>query len=1122
MYIDKKALDLLRRQSKKLYELSTTMDTWQQSKYGSQLRFCDSATLVDARKMWKFYSTEQKGAEVSRLIRRFEVALEKTKSMTADRGANSGTYIVTGIRSAIPAHTGALEDLSNLSKHYWKYKSTELNASIRASAKHPNPAFLTLEDEGTLHYGTDPLLGFHLATAYAPLRPDDPLFNQLKGLPQLERVVAVARMEFYEWIASYRQHIADIRVRFFIGDAVSFAHTLQHKRITKASTANWYRNQYHLEPLVLDGPDYASGVAPLEFDVIDTSNLCDHIGSLILLVAASPLLRNHISSVLYTEIIVKHHKTYREALDNMLCGHVPTLSTLFGLFPVEYWTNTSSLSFGDEMLPGALLDETTKNPIVGAQGRQMFLRTCWKRPVFIDVSSGPGTELPRIRFNANQLAHVLYQVYVNMFINEDYVLKLSNISLESIRKSSLVWYHRASFASFLRLVQTRVTCDWDTVMDDLIVLIENRPNAPMGMNYIQELYVYLHMLGVFSSQILKKWYDRGERNVSWMFAPIVPRITPIGEIWGDLRDWKTIPPVVCVTLKVPRKKLSVFTDMSPSTLGSPNVHCVVQSSRSTWQNLFPACQLAFGDISTSGEAHDDSFAVSVADDGAGWKGNSALIVSFYAPAYFLLLEPREATVAFGIHGSPVTTSMFLPKLGMAMNVYETTLANSAAVYITRYAPNQTGFPVAPGFHQTTPASPVKIGADFSLTASVNQETGHIATFTGRLDIKSDDYKSVLAAGCRVQKSVLSPCQVAIQLGQSAPLTTCFPVFTVEATQKTRIARKSSYVEVIAQVADSSEWAKDPYYMYPVHLQDGKPTNWNMPYLDLQRCPIIDTDQRSNLNWLLPHLSLAMSARERALRENDRLPRSDGERLRLDFKESLFSTLVQSAGLQGHVRQAYGLHIAGSGGGIHILVLPSNLRLDLANRTAVLDCAVLPLHKAIMPELRHFLAALPRSSQGLCQIHANDAELRLWKHLLPAYVERCRRTWTHREDCGYARTGKIPLTVEPAQPFLCACGNGKFPPNFLRNVAHWDIASRHAVRAAISPAFWAPFADDVYLPEIGGSRPPHQPCHDGCAACGKTKTEDGAGLLKCARCMEVKYCSRECQRSDWKAHKAVCK
>lgn len=38
----------------------------------------------------------------------------------------------------------------------------------------------------------------------------------------------------------------------------------------------------------------------------------------------------------------------------------------------------------------------------------------------------------------------------------------------------------------------------------------------------------------------------------------------------------------------------------------------------------------------------------------------------------------------------------------------------------------------------------------------------------------------------------------------------------------------------------------------------------------------------------------------------------------------------------------------------------------------------------------------------------------------------------------------------------------------------------------------------------------------CEICGKS--ED---IKRCAKCKVVAYCSRECQKSDWKKHKKIC-
>jgi hypothetical protein len=42
----------------------------------------------------------------------------------------------------------------------------------------------------------------------------------------------------------------------------------------------------------------------------------------------------------------------------------------------------------------------------------------------------------------------------------------------------------------------------------------------------------------------------------------------------------------------------------------------------------------------------------------------------------------------------------------------------------------------------------------------------------------------------------------------------------------------------------------------------------------------------------------------------------------------------------------------------------------------------------------------------------------------------------------------------------------------------------------------------------------------CKRCGKTSTI-GAGGGQCAKCKSVFYCSRDCQKEDWKRHKKEC-
>ncbi|KAF9178119.1 hypothetical protein BGZ51_008097 [Haplosporangium sp. Z 767] len=43
----------------------------------------------------------------------------------------------------------------------------------------------------------------------------------------------------------------------------------------------------------------------------------------------------------------------------------------------------------------------------------------------------------------------------------------------------------------------------------------------------------------------------------------------------------------------------------------------------------------------------------------------------------------------------------------------------------------------------------------------------------------------------------------------------------------------------------------------------------------------------------------------------------------------------------------------------------------------------------------------------------------------------------------------------------------------------------------------------------------------CSHCGKTRSESESPFKRCAKCRSIVYCTRECQKNDWKVHKKVC-
>ncbi|OQV09597.1 hypothetical protein CLAIMM_13704 [Cladophialophora immunda] len=950
--LDSNALELLGTQATKLHELAASMQSWHGGQYGRKFRFCDEGTLTKVRNIWDTYRfTRLNRDDRERFLERSKAAMQRAMESRAYHLGGTSS-VISGLRSAAPASTGAIHDAPKLHQHYWDHGSTDREGNDSRRTDTPNPMFVT--DRSTLHYGTDPLLGFHLATAYTPLTEQSPFHSEaMTHDSSCFRVVEAAQLQFRSWARSLRQYpVSCLTIRFFAGDAISFLYALQQKKITRSErAAGVYRDPYHAEPLVLDGEEYTDSTrAPLTFGVIDTSNLIDHVGALNLLVAATPLLDEGRSASLYTESLVKQEKTHTAYIDNLLKGHFPTISTLLGLFPVEYWTNASASSaMGDLMMDSSFIgagDDIRRG--------QMHVRLTWKQiiPEQTSASASPAGKGRLLRVDESGCARILHDVYLHMFQHENMQRLFSDINVHTISNSSLPRYHRGSYALFLRFVRSRVAADWDKVMDHLLRLIETDSSLLMGMNYIQELYLYLHIFKVYS--------------VGTFSGPVKQPSTAVTK---GLESWNGIPPVICVTLKVPRERLRAITSLKPAEIGTPIVHCVIQSSPASrsrrWQNIFSAVQLSFGDISTTGERHSDAFSLHIVDDGLKWNGSSALFVSFRAPTWMLLIEPRTASIAFGIQSTPQSSRTFTKLLGVEMNIYKTNLGDEENVFMTQDPPNQpeSASLCALPNGDSGDSPPQGQVARTVITANVNSNAPRIAALTGRLELLSEDVKAAMKSGSKVECVQVSPCTVIATGLMASPIILEFPSPVLDSRSKIRIARKSSYVEVEAPLASGADWKCFPSFIHPIYPTPGPPVVWNTPYTNLECLPTINTSRKKGIQWLVTHSSCMFSSTERELRDTPMLADRDKD-VRVRFKDSLFSLLMHFSGLQGEQAQLFGLNDP-TGGGIHILIFVASLKLDIANQTVVLDSAILPLTNSLMPRLSSFLGAL--STMRLCSI-----------------------------------------------------------------------------------------------------------------------------------------------------------
>lgn len=979
--------------------------------------------------------------------------------------------ILAGALSAVPTQSKALEDIDALHKEYWELGSlVQSTEEDHPGTKYPNPMFLTPDDRFILNPGVNPLHGFHLATAYAPLDVQSsaqPEFDRVGEEDQQQVVICTALTEFGRWVWSFRRRLTNITMRFFTGDAIAFVHTLQHARATGSSTAHFYRDRSLLEPLVLQSDYCAPASAPVAFDVIDTARLCGHVGSLNLLTACTPLLRNKLSAALYTETRTINRRSRKQILSHMLCGEVATVSTLLGLIAVQYWTGTDSVSHGDESLNELKIPSPQNTTGQGP----LFLRICWKRPICPTPSDG--VSLMSIQFEERELASVLCQVYINMFHWAD-VATSSAKSLLELQKDLMPLHQRASFAAFLRLVKTRVTCDWNSTMETLRKLIFAPSNPVVHKSCALELFVYLQLLDVYTIGTLNNhYYLAGKHDGTGHEMNDESSIGSIfqGSAIEGIRQWKDIPAIVCVTLRVPRQKLDDLNNIDPRRLGTLTVNCRLQSipdsRQEQWENIYTACQIVFGAISCSGTRHSNDFAVQVAVDDDGWMGSCALLATFFVPSYLLLRMPLATMVSFGVHSTPASKLLFAGILNPSLNVYSTPLSRSDDVYITKYGPNLKDTLKVVGFtpDQVAASDAVNQGVTTSLKASVDVKTGCLASLTARIDLMSDKYSSVRTDEFQVTISNQSPCHTMVTLGERPPISVFFPTPAVSFVQKTTGAQTPSNIEIVAQLATLDDVADfSDSFIYPLFLagvEKKAPLAWNMSHINLDTHPPLDISRTKKLPWLRAHIFKMFSSREHALRQNSNMIRSSGEQLRMDFKESISFLFKVFAGLKTNQHAVFG--ICGSpDADAEIIVLASKLRIDLATRTVVLDCAI--ANSA-------FLVKFINVTGDYIRIVVKEKTLSLWKQVLPAWAERCRTSWSHGDECKYKNlAGTIPLSVQSHDLMsLCSCGYGNFPRDFKvalpRRLQGQQSVFKASVRAAVSPMFWAPFTDDVHRPSM---------------------------------------------------------
>jgi hypothetical protein len=751
------------------------MQTWRSSKYGAYLRFCTEQSLVEIRRHWVLYletgdlsDKDQKSLKTS-----FTSSMKTVLDKYSEGVSNS-------VRSAGPVDmSSVLRQGAKSFRAFWTTGVTSSTSTPNISPPYVNPTFVysLSGNRFNVHYGTDPIVAFHLAPAAADIKG-----AHSPSTLGTEHLVASSMNQFSSWWSSFKKRLAtgpkaNIIIRFFVGEALAFCRALNVCKEHQVADTGVYVSPWRGTQIALDPEEYGgtASTAPLSFNVIDSSNLTDHVGLLNLLIATVPLLQRKPWSVVYTNtMVITIDKGTTSGLTEKACGDIPTLSILLGIAPSPNLFHFTTHSNKHEVILSGLATSKSRTT-------QIHEILAWRFPTAVVAASALSTHTsevaqPLIVCDAIELAKFLFSVYLRMFATENQVQNMRDMGLENLRKQTNVHYTRASFVELLAIVKPRVETDWFRLMGHLFDLIGQDQTLLIGLNAYQDLVCEVYMKNIHWLETFENRFVESKRS---------PR--------DRFRTWKEVPAIVCLVLKVPRHHLKPLEEETdPDQIGTPMLQC--ESSGATFHNIHTSIQLIFGELEISKAAGETSAVIK--EDPKGWQGESPLIVTFYVPSWILMTAPTATQIGLHIRSTPHSFKL-TSKLGMRLTIYTTSMSDTEHVQILRHRPNtpaktrptQTQYPLS------SPPPPGAADSDIGkVTMKFDPSGGRATTLIVRDNIRDIDAAKSLTDKAEVTAKPLADCTVVTSYAQHKRYFN-FPFPVRGADYKLRVARKSSYLEV---------------------------------------------------------------------------------------------------------------------------------------------------------------------------------------------------------------------------------------------------------------------------------------------------------------------------------------
>ncbi|KAI9056340.1 hypothetical protein FKP32DRAFT_1454041 [Trametes sanguinea] len=475
------------------------------------------------------------------------------------------------------------------------------------------------------------------------------------------------------------------------------------------------------------------------------------------------------------------------------------------------------------------------NKFVQSTG-QFHQSITWKRPHSCDSQALrlSGRQLS-LDLDSKQLAAFLFKVYDRLFEADD-AMRVYQADIKLMQRASLSPYSRETFAAFLQHLRLKPFAGFS----------EDRWSEVVMM--FMDLLAQLYRRRVFTFRTFRETLS----------SPI-----------SRLSRWSSLPPLVRVYLAVPSDKFAVL--LKPSNAPTPPLICIIRAN-GVFECGFQSVDAVFGNIVETGTAAKPAVKICEAAGGLDAATHSFLIVSFVMSTWVLTKavspDPDALIVDFCLRSTSATVAAFMNTLGLSLSIFSAPLSDTQRVHIVPEEPLPPVQPSVASLNRPT-ENEQTIGEQISIRADLDIATGSaVVSLTARLDLRDADSKAKLASGAFPTVTQPSPYTMRVSFGTRAQHL-LYPLPIIGAQQKTRLARKSSYIEVVVPVAMlfPRAWAMESNPFPVIRTENSRsPVPYNLHRLTLDRLPAVDSRSLTRLHeWLNPNIGSQLSQRDRRSR-----------------------------------------------------------------------------------------------------------------------------------------------------------------------------------------------------------------------------------------------------------------